>query len=199
MVRSSGIREKLRSSSLKELAKERALKKSRTRTQERDRSDNEDNSDDEDQSQLNQERLAARAKCTTNTLLSILPKPKNSSSFGPTVKLDKLLKLPERADDYSSRTAAIPEEEDPAQRLGDDGVMEVDVSKVVNDVTPTVVKDLTVEKTKPNAVIIPKGKERQKNQITYLAQLGKATELERKEQAALGRMNKAAARSKYGW
>lgn len=197
MVRSSGIREKIRSSSLKELAKERASKKARIAS-DRDQSDDDDNSDEDQSSLLNQERLAARAKCSSNSLLSILPKPKNSSSFGPTVRLDKLLKLPERADN-NSRIANIPEEQDPAQRLGDDGMMEVDVSKVVSDPTPSIVKDLTLERSKPNTVILPKGKERQKNQITYLAQLGKATELERKEQAAVGRMNKAAARSKYGW
>lgn len=194
MIRKSGIREKLRSPSLKKLARERALKKART---ERDRSEDEDSDNAEDQSELNEQRLAARAKCSSNSLLSILPKPRNSSAFGPTVRLDKLLKLPERADDNSR--VIIQEDQNPTQRVGEDGMIEIDVSRVVGDVTPSLIKDLTVEKTKPNAVIIPKGKERQKNQITYLAQLGKATELERKEQAAVGRMNKAAARSKYGW
>lgn len=197
MVRSSGIREKLRSSSLKELAKERAKKKARLT--DRDRSDNSDNSDEDDHlSELNRERLAAKARCSSNSLLSILPRPKNSSAFGPTVRLDKLLKLPDRPDDRSKHVHQ-PEDLNPAQRVGEDGLMEVDVSRVVSDVTPSLVRDLTIEKAKPSTVIVPKGKERQKNQITYLAQLGKATELERKDQAAQGRMNKAAARSKYGW
>lgn len=191
MVRSSGIREKLRSNVLKELARERGTKRPRV-----EEKDIDEDSDDEEQARINHERMLAKARCGSNSLLSILPRPKNSSAFGPTVKLNKLLKMPERADGVSTVNV---EDEDTAERVTEDGMIEVDASKVVNDVSQTYIKDLTVERAKPNAVIVPKGKEKQKNQITYLAQLGKANELERKEQAAQGRMNKAAARSKYGW
>lgn len=192
MVRTSGIRDKLRSNVLKELARERSTK--RPRLEDKNKDDDEE-SDSEELEQIERERRMARAKTTNNSLLSILPKPKNSSAFGPTIKLDKLLKLPERAEvDRAERVSA-----NPAEKLRDDGMIEVDVSKVVSDVSQTLVKELTVEKIKSTPVVVPKGREKQKNQITYLAQLGKATELERKEHAAQSRINKAAARSKYGW
>lgn len=192
MVRGTGIREKFRSKVLEDLARERKLKKPRLEKPALDDAD----SEDEDEAPDDQERKLAEARAGSSSLLSILPKPKNSSLFGPTVKLDKLLKLPERADDAAMMNK--DREDDAVERLTDDGMLEVDVSKVVAEANLNMVKDLTIEKSKP-AVIIPKGKERQKNQITYLAQLGKANELERKEQAVLGKQNKAAARSKYGW
>lgn len=191
MVRTSGIREKVRSSALKELARERGTK--RARVEERR---DEDANNEEDEEELNSNREQPQPISSSNSLLSILPKPKNSSAFGPTVKLDELLKLPERANETSLANEVV---ENSAQRLAEDGMIEVDVSRVVSDVSTSLVKDLTVEKSKPNAVIVPKGKEKQKNQITYLAQLSKATELEHKEQVSQSRVNKAAARSKYGW
>lgn len=184
MVRTSGIREKLRSSSLKELARDRAIKRPRIEEQKAE-------SDDEEE-----EEARTKTRSGSNNLLSILPKPKNSSVFGPTVKLEKLLKMPERADESTLNSQIV---DSSIERLTDDGMIEVDVSKVVGDMDNSYIKNLTVEKSKPNAVIVPKGKEKQKNQITYLAQLGKATELERKEQAAQSRLNKSVARSKYGW
>lgn len=198
MVQSSGIKDKLRSSVLKELARERGSKRTREEARKDDTDD--DSNEDEEQAKLKLERLMSQARCSNTSLPSILPRPKNSNAFGPTVKLDKLLKMPVRADEVSSsNNTQRPDDEDPAQRLNEDGMVEVDVSKVVGDVSQTLIKELTVERTKPDAVIVPKGKEKQKNQITYLAKLGKANELERKEQAAQGRLNKAAARSKYGW
>lgn len=167
----SNIREKLRSTVLKDLAKERTTKRLKTTHSDDDETDEPTTS-------------------SKNSLLSILPAPKNASPFGPTVKLDKLLKLPERVE-------CRPE--NPTEILNEDGIIEVDVNKVVGDVTPSLVKELTIEKATHSVGVIPKGREKQKNQITYLAQLGKATELERKEQAAQSRINKAAARSKYGW
>lgn len=190
MVRVSGIREKLRSNVLKELARERGTK----RTKEDVRKEE---SDDEDEDRQEQEKLSARAKLGTSSLLSILPKPKNSNAFGPTVKLETLLKMPERASEIEINTSAA--DDNCIQRVAEDGMIEVDISKVTSDVSQTAIKELTMEKGKSNIVIVPKGKEKQKNQITYLAQLGKANELERKEQAAQSRINKAAARSKYGW
>lgn len=190
MVRTSGIRDKLRSNVLKELAEERAAKRPRTEPQA------DSDSDDEESRKLEQERRLARLRNTKNTLLSILPEPKNSSAFGPTIQLDKLLKLPERVDGASDIQRSG---ESPVSQITRDGMIEVDVSKVVGDVTADSIKELTVEKSKPGAIVLPKGKEKQKNQITYLAQLGKARELEQKEQAAQSRINKAAARSKYGW
>lgn len=174
MVRTSGIREKFKSKALKDLA--RGVKRQKT----------DEDSEEEEDEDLKSEIKQPKLKSESNSLLSILPKPKHSS-FGPTVKLGELLKLPERPKEASQNSV-------PVERLTDDGMIEVDVGKVVDG---TFVKDLTVEKSKP--VTLPKGKEKQKNQITYLAQLSKATELERKEQAAQSRVNKAAARSKYGW
>lgn len=190
MVRSSGIREKLRSRVLDELAKERGIKRLKVEPTKSRNSD----SEDEDVVQSQQERRLAK-RSDQSSLLSILPRPKNSSAFGPTVKLDKLLKMPEIEDPLN--VAEDPEEQ--VERITEDGMVEVDVSKVVNDTSISIVRDLTVERSKPDAVIVPKGKEKQKNQITYLAQLGKANELRRKEEAAQSRINKAAARSKYGW
>lgn len=192
-----GIREKFRSNALKELARERGTKRPRKKESEDSSSD-----DDEEKAKLNRERMLEQAKSSNNSLLSILPKPKNSSAFGPTVKIGKLLKMPERADqvshtDHNQKQAAALESA--CTRIDEHGMVEIDVRNVVSDdIGQSYIKELTVEKSK-STVIIPKGKEKQKNQITYLAQLGKATELERKEQAAQGRMNKAAARSKYGW
>lgn len=192
MVKTSGIRERLRSNVLKELAKERQTK--RNKSTQIDIEDPDD-SEEEERERLNRERMIAKAKCSNSSLISLLPKPKNSSVFGPTVKLDKLLKMPERA---KISTLIDQSKEDRADRVGEDGMIEVDVGKMMTDVSQILIRDLTVEKSR-NTVIVPKGKEKQKNQITYLAQLGKANELERKEQAALSRINKAAARSKYGW
>lgn len=203
MVQTSGIREKLRSNALKELAREKGAKRPRLEPiKAKGKEQNDSDSEDEEQNNIKQERLMLQARCGKNSLLEILPKPKNSSVFGPTVKLEKLLKLPERADvKATSLHSAASEDIGKRSSLGlsDDGMVEVDVRKVVNDdISRVLIKDLTVEKAKPT-VIVPRGKEKQKNQITYLAQLGKATELERKELAAQGRLNKAAARSKYGW
>lgn len=208
MVRTSGIRDKLRSDVLKELAKERGLKRSRpgddgrSTTKNSEDQDNRGGEEDEDElntlNRLNQERRMKRARESKSTLLQLLPEPKNSSAFGATIKLDKLLKMPERADNVELQQQASSEpSEGGGGQLNEDGMLEVDVNKYLTDQTPSAVKDLTVEKAAP--VIVPKGKEKQKNQITYLAQLGKATELERKEQAAQGRANRSAARSKYGW
>lgn len=215
MVRGSGIREKLRSNVLKELARERGKKRSKedtTQTNEdvlstkRRKSSDDEEDDDNFNSKLisdNQKIQSDKITKSTNSLLSILPKPKNCSTFGPTVRIDKLLQVQDRADDERNAASinAIGQinTRDTIQRVGEDGMIEVDVSKVVVDIDVNMIKELTVEKTNPANVIVPRGKEKQKNQITYLAQLSKATELERKEQAAQSRVNKAAARSKYGW
>lgn len=191
MVRTSGIREKVRSNALKELARERGTKRAKFE----ERRDEEDHDKDYEE-ELKLDREQSQSRYSSNSLLSILPKPKNSSAFGPTVKLDELLRMPERANEASLADELA---ENSVQRLSADGMIEVDVSRVVSDVSSSLVKDLTVEKSKPSAVILPKGKEKQKNQMTYIAQLGKATELEHKEQMAQSRINKAAARSKYGW
>lgn len=191
MVKSSGIREKLRSRVLDDLAKERGIK--RLKDSQADKTDSE--SEDDEETKMQRSKRLAGSKSGTKSLLSLLPRPKHSSAFGPTVRLDKLLKMPEREKVVQTSNS----QEDTVERLTEDGLMEVDVSKVVGDVSLSQVKELTVEKMKPNAVIVPKGKEKQKNQITYLAQLGKANELRRKEEAAQSRINKAAARSKYGW
>lgn len=192
MVRTSGIREKLRSNVLKDLARERSAKRTRS---DRDPIETQDGQDkDEDEEEADNAVKKFRAKSSNSSLLSMLPEPKHSNAFGPTIKLDKLLKLPPKAS-----TIVREPEEDQIQTLTEDGMVEVDIGKVVAESNITSIKDLTVEKERPNPVVLPKGKERAKNQITYLAQLSKATEIERKEQAAQGRMNKAAARSKYGW
>lgn len=197
MVRTSGIREKLRSGVLKELARERHIKKTKPdRTNDLVRKDETD-SEDEEQTKDDQSNSKAKLKSTNSGLLHLLPKPKNSSSFGANIRLDKLLKLPDRADDAQS--SVNTETDNAVKELPEDGMIEVDVSKVVNDSNLSYVKELTIEKSSSNNIVVPRGKEKQKNQITYLAQLGKANELKRKEDAALGRMNKAAARSKYGW
>lgn len=191
MVRTSGIREKLRSNVLKDLARERSAKRTISdRDFTESRGDHESEEDDASDSAVKK----FRAKSGNSSLLSILPEPKNSNAFGPTVKLEKLLRLPPKAQETSKE----PEEKE-ARTLAEDGMLEVDVGKVIAESNITTLKDLTVEKERPNAVILPKGKEKQKNQITYLAQLSKATEIERKEQAGQSRINKAAARSKYGW
>lgn len=190
MVKGAGIRDKFRSKALRELAQSKGTKRSRNAD------DEDESSEDEEQARLNEERMLSRASGIGQSLLSVLPKPKNASAFGSTIKLEKLLRMPEKAE--TADTIAQPEDNS-AERLTEDGMVEVDVRKVVDDVHQNYVKELTIEKVKQNPVIIPRGKEKQKNQITYLAQLGKATELERKEQAAQGRINKAAARSKYGW
>jgi len=202
MVRTSGIRDKLRSDVLKDLAKERASKKFKSDDSKAKSINGTDNEGDNDSdSEANLTRLdidrkieESRDSRRTNSLLSLLPKPKNSSSFGPTVRLEKLLAESNHIEDDQPTI-----DREPIARPGPDGMIEVDVSKEVCDTVPDVVKDLTVERPKPGAIVLPKGKERQKNQITYLAQLGKATELEQKEKASQSRMNKAAARSKYGW
>lgn len=206
MVRTSGIREKLRSGVLKELAKERGIKRSRADQGETEepsangrRQANDDLEDEDEQhialSRLNEERRMKRLKESKSSLLSLLPEPKNAAAFGATIRLDKLLKMPERADNVQLQARDEPFASD----VNEDGMLEVDVNKYLTDPTPSAIKDLTVEKVKPGSLVLPKGKEKQKNQITYLAQLSKATELERKEQAAQGRANRSAARSKYGW
>lgn len=190
MVRTSGIREKLRSNVLKDLARERSTKRT---ISDRDPAEQDAQESEEDVKEPSAIKRC-RAKSSNSSLLSILPEPKNSSAFGPTVNLNKLLKLPPKAQE----TIREPEE-NKAQTFNEDGMLEVDVGKVVAESNALTIKDLTVEKERPSSVILPKGKEKQKNQITYLAQLSKATEIERKEQAAQSRINKAAARSKYGW
>lgn len=202
------IRDKLRSNGLKQLAKEKGLKRTRDDMEREEQKDNNcDTNQDDDQSRVDIRYLKEKCKGKAS-LLSILPKPKNSSLFGPTIKIDKLLQLPERADDAHNRVAlrlseqSREDEKMGLNRLNEDGMIEVDVSKVIDGFEGTntaAIKELTIEKAKASTVIVPKGKEKQKNQITYLAQLGKATELERKDQAAQSRLNKAAARSKYGW
>lgn len=124
-----------------------------------------------------------------NRLVSLLPKPKNQSAFGPTIKLEDVLKLHKPIDmkelilDKSKVTTSTCPESD---------VLEVDMKKIINSDTSYT----THEELRPN---LPKGKEKQKNQITYLAKLSQANELELKEKAAESRANKFAARSKYGW
>lgn len=189
MVRTSGIREKLRSNVLKDLARERSLKRTRS-----GKDQIEAPSGDSDVETEDHDKSVKKHKSTNSSLLSMLPEPKNSSAFGPTINLSKLLRLPTRAETLTNET-----EETDARTVAEDGMVEVDIAKVVAESQPSTLKDLTIEKEKPSSVILPKGKEKQKNQITYLAQLSKATEIERKEQAAQGRANKAAARSKYGW
>lgn len=191
------IRDKLRSNVLKELARERATKRTRAEVEKSD-SDRDEDEEEEEQEKLKKERYMAQAKCRNHSLLTILPSPKNSNAFGPSVKLEKLLKMPERANEASADDKQKLDQDPICGLIGDDTMIEVDVSKIVGETNQTLIKELTVEKTISN-VIVPKGKEKQKNQITYLAQLGKATELERKEQAAQSRLNKSAARSKYGW
>lgn len=177
MVRTSGIRDQHRSQALRRLAQERGRKRTRSEIDD----DSESTSDGEEKQQV-------ESTAKSNNLLSILPKPKNSNAFGPTVRLDKLLKMPER-----SKEALIPIGTE--QEISfDDDIVEFDASKIVSE--PILNTNLGEEQPK---VFVPKGKEKQKNQITYLAQLSKATELDRKEQAARGRFNKAAARAKYGW
>lgn len=163
---SSGIREKFRSNILNKLALDKGVKRRI------------DDNEDEDDNRLNPEKKLA-ANCD---LLSILPKPQNSS-FGPTIKLEKLLKTPK----------ALPTSK--AERTQSDSteLLEVDIGKLVSE-------DRIIDSgigEKPKIVVDPKQK--QKNQITYLAQLGKATEIERKDQQAQSRFNKTAARAKYGW
>lgn len=213
MVRSSGIREKLRSNVLDELARERGTKRSKGDKKESSEvkkrkgdSDQDDSSEDYDNDLAISKQLDTTiTKSESNSLLSILPKPKKSSAFGPTIRIDKLLQMPERADDAQNAASIMSSskkevEANLASRLTDDGMIEVNVNKIVGELNTDKIKELTVEKTSTSShVIVPRGKEKQKNQITYLAQLGKATELERKEQAAQSRVNKAAARSKYGW
>lgn len=189
MVRTSGIREKLRSNVLKDLARERSQKRTRTHKDPTD-SQSEDSESDHDES----EKSIKKHKGSSSSLLSMLPEPKNSSAFGPTVNLNKLLKLPSKAEAITNKS-----EESDVRRISEDGMVEVDIAKVVAESQPSTLKDLTIERETSSSVILPKGKEKQKNQITYLAKLSKATEIERKEQAAQGRANKAAARSKYGW
>lgn len=200
MVRTSGIREKLRSNVLQSLARERAAKRLKTDDNLRPsrlKGEPESASSDDEDDTLSNAPSDLRETSATNSLVSILPRPKNASAFGPTIRLDQILKMPERAED------AIRNDDDDgnntAMTIGDDGMVEVDIGKVVQDVSHNAIKDLTIEKATTKSVMVPKGKEKQKNQITYLAQLGKATELERKEQAAQNRQNKAAARAKYGW
>lgn len=155
--------------------KKLALEKNKKRRIDGDDDDHDDHADDV---KLNPEKKLAQCD-----LLSILPKPQHST-FGPTIKLDKILKMPEILPTTKS------------ERISDTSeVLEVDVSKLVSE-------DRLIEKTvveKPTGKISVAPKEKQKNQITYLAQLGKATELERKDQAAQSRFNKSAARAKYGW
>lgn len=168
----SGIREKFRSDILKKLALEKSTKRKIL--------DDDDDDDIDNDTKLNPEK-----KIANGDLLSILPKPQNSS-FGPTIKLDKILKAPQllptsKAESVSDTDGVV------------DDVVDVDVSKFIRE--DIIVEKPVVEKSK--IVVAPK--EKQKNQITYLAQLGKATELERKDQAAQSRFNKSAARAKYGW
>lgn len=193
MVRSSGIRDKFIPDSLKELRKgrERGTKRPRERNDKPpDVKKKEHDSEDDEESDR------PKALRTNDNLLSILPQPKNSSAFGPTVDLRRLLNPPKQLE--TSEVNDNDAETGRPVKVTDDGMIEVDVSKVVGDADQSYVKDLTKEQSRPN-IVVPKGKEKQKNQITYLTQLSKATELERKEQAAIGRINKAAARSKYGW
>jgi len=157
------VRQRYRSNVLKELARERALKRSRAELDE-----------EEEEGEMNDEHEVKSNRSQGDSLLSILPRPK--STVEPTVRLESLLKMPERAE---------------ASQLGSSssGMTEANLtSRTLRSASP------------PRSVHLKsRGKEKQKNQITYLAELGKATELERKEQAAQGRLNKAAARSKYGW
>lgn len=163
---SSGIREKFRSDILRKLSLDRTKKR---------RIDDEDDDRDED-IKLNPEKKLAQCD-----LLSILPKPQNST-FGPTVKLDKILKMPETLP--TSKADRVPDTNE---------LVEIDIGKLISEDRPVETK--VAEKVKIS--VAPK--EKQKNQITYLAQLGKATEIERKDQAAQSRFNKSAARAKYGW
>lgn len=177
----SEIRKRFRSKALKQLIRERTPKRLRKEADDEIESDQE--SDQESQQTLVDNKR-------NSSLLSILPKPKNSNAFGPTVNIERLLKNSQQSDNVSN-TVDTFDETSPDQ----DGVVEFDVSRIMTD--PVIKPNLAVEQQ--SKVVVPKGKEKQKNQITYLAQLSKATELERKEQAALGRFNKRAARAKYGW
>lgn len=174
MVRTSGIRQKLRSKVLNELARERAhsVKQDGKRAK-LEAAHHKDESETSEDSDADQDKPRARASTSNNSLLSILPRPKES--FGPTIRLDKLLKMPERAE----KPEPMPGMEEHCFHSAYSPAASID--------------------TKTSTVVLPKGKEKQKNQITYLAQLGKAKELEHKELAAKGRLNKAATRSKYGW
>lgn len=183
MVRTSGIREKFRSNALNQLKQERGMKRSRQKLNEEVDSDSEE--EDHHQRQSKQ-------KCS-NSLISMLPKPKNGNAFGPTVRLENLLKMPERAKGFMLND----EENETVQKEDDNGVVEFNVNKILREPVISSIKDSLQQET--SKVVVPKGKEKQKNQITYLAQLSKATEAERKDQAAQGKFNKAAARAKYGW
>lgn len=179
MVRTSGIRKKFRSNALNKFLQE----KSKGPTGHKDEYDTESEDDTQD--------VEINVK-TAQSLLSILPKPKNSDALGPTINIKDLLRLPAQAKQYDQSV----HDEESVQVEGDDGIVEFDVRKILTD--PILSSNTSVEDSTAK-VIVPKGKEKQKNQITYLAQLSKATELERKEQAAQGKFNKAAARAKYGW
>lgn len=181
MVRTSGIREKFRSKALQKLKNERGTKRSRNEVKEESESDDD----------TGQDRRSTQSK-TNNSLLSILPKPKNSNAFGPTVNLEKLL--------TSNRNLTPREEQRDKEEIeelvaDEDEAVEFDVSKVISD--NNIKTNFTIEEH--CGVFVPKGKEKSKNQITYIAALGKASELERKEKDAQSKFNKAAARAKYGW
>lgn len=168
---------------MKQLIRERAPKRPRNEV------DDEQTESDQESDQESQPKIPVDNK-RNSSLLSILPRPKNSNAFGPTVNIEKLLKNSQQSDITSNSVDTFDD-----TQPDEDGVVEFDVSKIMTD--PVIKPNLAVEQQ--SKVIVPKGKEKQKNQITYLAQLSKATELERKEQAALGRFNKRAARAKYGW
>ena len=185
MVKTSGIREKHRSNILKNLAK-----RLKTDPGEKDAAEEEE----EDHEDLVRRSSKAKSSSSSN-LLSMLPAPKNACPLGPTVRLDKLL------EELVDKSAGREEDQEGAKKPepNESGIIEVNMSKELDQMAQNAVRDFTLETGGYRAGPKPERKEKQKNQITYLARLGKETEVEQKEKAALSRANKAAARSKYGW
>lgn len=169
------VRAKIRSKALQQLSCSRGKKKATPKVVEV----NKDDSEYVSRFSSNEEDDPRKAQ-SSNSLVAILPRPKNSSAHGPSIMIEKFLKMPKLIDMKDMK------EQEVAQLTSE-------------DFNP--VKNLTLETSgsRANNVVVPKGMAKQKNQITYLAQLSKATELEQKEKASLSRINKSAARAKYGW
>lgn len=184
MVGTSNFRDRYRSNALKQLARERAEKRT-LRVEEDEASDSDDS--------LDRGRVAKRSRSHGDSLLSILPEPTNSKSAPGYDWLAELIE--EQKTDTTSR---LGDEHEPPVPDEPSDMIEINVSKLVND-TPLETHIARTKTTTTDTIKMPKSKEKEKNHITYLAKLAKAAEPMIQERASQGRANKTAARNKYAF
>lgn len=173
---------KYRSKALQQLARRRSEKKG-VEVEIKD-----DGSDSDDSLKLG--RSNKRSRIDGDGLLTYLPEPVHSRSAPAFDLFAELMN-----DDKSDQTNSDEDDTGTQEMSSATDMIEVDASKLIAEGVPEPV----VATKSITAIKMPKSKEKEKNQITHLARLAEAAQSLVQDKALQGRVNRAAARSKYGW